>query len=73
MSDLSLLILLTFLLYAGLIAPPQLIFDGKTEGSLPPLRVLKNPKFKGWNFTVSLSHWSTEETMQEYVDKVCFY
>lgn len=49
---------------------PQLIFEGKTEASLPPLRVLKNPKFHGWLFSVSMSHWSTEDTMKEYVDKV---
>ena len=50
---------------SGDLIPPQLIYQGKTDGC--------HPKFKfpeEFNVTHSESHWSTTETMLEYVDKV---
>ncbi len=46
--------------------PPQLIYEGTSDGCHP-----KGVNFpKDWNITHSKSHWSVEETMDEYVDKV---
>lgn len=60
---------ITFLLYvtkSGTLLPPQLIYVGKSDRSLP----------NGVNFPEDLditftdSHWSTEVSMNRYVDKV---
>ena len=50
----------------GEFLPPQLIYSGKTEKSLP-----KDVKFPSdWHLTTTPTHWSNEETMMMYIDKV---
>ena len=47
----------------GSLLPPQLIYAGKT--------ILCHPKYNfppGWLISHSESHWSTDETMQEYLN-----
>ena len=45
--------------------PPQLIYKGKTERCLPKIDFSND-----WNVTYSETHWSNEETMLRYVDKI---
>ncbi len=45
--------------------PPQLIYQGTTTRCHPAYKFPDD-----WNITHSKSHWSTDETMEEYVDKV---
>ena len=51
---------------AGDTLPPQLIYTGKTDRSLPKHVIFP----AGWDITCNASHWSTEETMLRYVDTV---
>lgn len=50
---------------SGVLLPPQLIYQGKTVGCHPKITFPPN-----WNITHSESHWSTEDTMLEYLDNV---
>ena len=51
---------------SGEFLPPQLIYSGLTSKSLP-----KNVKFPSdWHLTTTPTHWSNEETMKHYIDKV---
>ncbi len=45
--------------------PPQLIYQGTSTRCHPQYNFPKD-----WNITHSSSHWSTDDTMEEYVDKV---
>ena len=49
----------------GKLLPPQVVYQGKTPGCHPKVTFLSS-----WNITHSESHWSTEETMLEYIDQV---
>lgn len=53
---------------AGGMLPLQLIFEGKTERSRPPHT--PDTLAAGFHITNSENHWSTLETMKEYVDFV---
>lgn len=48
--------------------PPQLIYTGKTQRSLP--KVGDDVVPSDYHLTVSDSHWSTETTMLSYVDHI---
>lgn len=51
---------------SGTLLPPQLIYPGKTERCLP-----KGVTFPAsWDPTFTESHWSTEDSMIRFVDKV---
>ncbi len=50
---------------SGDLIPPQLIYQGKTDACHPSFKFPEE-----FNVTHSESHWSTTETMLEYVDKV---
>ena len=50
---------------SGAFLPPQLIYQGKTVGCHPKITFPAK-----WNVTHSENHWSTEETMIEYLEKV---
>ena len=45
--------------------PPQLIYKGKTERCHPKVTVPN-----GWDVWYSDNHWSTEETMKRYIEKI---
>ena len=47
----------------GAFLPIQLIYEGKTDRCNPHFNFLLD-----WNITHSPKHWSTEETMIQYVD-----
>ncbi|VDH90101.1 Hypothetical predicted protein [Mytilus galloprovincialis] len=50
----------------GSLLPPQLIYQGKTDRSLP-----KGFDFPdNWDVTSTETHWSNEDTMIRFVDKV---
>ena len=49
----------------GKLLPPQVIYQGKTPGSHAKISFPA-----AWNVTHSESHWSTEQTMLEYIDQV---
>ncbi|CAG2250108.1 unnamed protein product [Mytilus edulis] len=50
----------------GSLLPPQLIYQGKTDRSLP-----KGVDFPdNWDVTSTETHWSNEDTMIRFVDKV---
>ena len=49
----------------GELLPSQIIYGGKTPRCHPSVNIPP-----GWNITHSQSHWSTKETMLEYVDEV---
>ena len=50
---------------SGTLLAPQVIYQGKSERCHP------NIKFpESWNITHSESHWSNEDTMLEFVDKI---
>ena len=50
---------------SGVLLPPQLIYQGKTERCL-----LKIDFPNDWNVRYSETHWSNEETMLGYIDKI---
>ena len=50
---------------SGNLLPPQVIYAGKMRRCHPNTNVPD-----GWNATHSGSHWSTQDTMVEYVDMV---
>ena len=50
---------------SGNLLPPQVIYAGKTRRCHPNANVPD-----GWNVTRFGSHWSTQDTMVEYVDMV---
>ena len=52
----------------GDMLPLQLIFAGKTERSRPPPTVASIAA--GFHLTSSENHWSTQQTMQEYIQHV---
>lgn len=49
----------------GSVLPPQLIFQGKTDASLPACR--NDAKFVGWDFTCTDNHWSNLDAMKRFV------
>jgi hypothetical protein len=53
---------------AGDLLPPQLIFQGKTSRCLPPVSV--EARLAGAHLTFSANHWSSQETMQQYVEEI---
>ena len=50
---------------SGTLLPPQLIYQGKTDGCHPKISFPAD-----WNISHSDSHWCIETTMLEYTDKV---
>jgi hypothetical protein len=52
----------------GDMLPLQLVFEGKTDRSLP--QHTQDTQSNGFHLTLSDNHWSTLETMQQYVDRV---
>ena len=50
---------------AGTLLPPQVIYQGKTAGC--HAKVAFPDK---WHITHSESHWSTEQTMLEYLENI---
>ena len=50
---------------SGGLLPPQLIYQGKTNGCHPKITFPEK-----WNVTHSGNHWSTEKTMLEYIECV---
>ncbi len=50
---------------SGKLLHPQLIYAGRTSRCHPSVSFPD-----GWNITHSQNHWSTEETMIEYVDQI---
>jgi hypothetical protein len=50
---------------ANQLLPPQIIYAGKTKRCHPEVNFPVD-----WNITHSTSHWSTKDTMLEYVDAV---
>ena len=50
---------------SGELLPPQIIYAGKTARCHPSVNVPA-----GWDVTHSPNHWSTRETMLEYVDTI---
>ena len=50
---------------SGELLSPQLIYAGKTERCHPSVCFPD-----GWNITHSPNHWSTQETMMEFLDKI---
>ena len=59
---------MTVLLYctlSGGLLPPQLVYAGKTEHCHPTTSFPD-----GWNIIHSANHWSTEQTMMEFLDKI---
>ena len=45
--------------------PTQLVYEGKTSRCLPKLNFPND-----WNVTYSSTHWSNEDTMQDYIDEI---
>jgi hypothetical protein len=55
----------------GQILPFQVIFQGLTPRTLPPMNEGRHScEAAGWNLTYSSNHWSTLETCKEFVDKI---
>ena len=52
---------------AGDFLPPQLIYQGKTHKSLPPVTFPSD-----WHVTFTENHWSNEKTMVDYLEKILF-
>ena len=52
---------------AGDFLPVQLVYQGKTSRCLPKINFPE-----GWHITYSASHWSTEQTMKDYIQKIIF-
>lgn len=53
---------------SGDLLPLQLIFQGKTARSLPPITI--EAKASHVHLTFSDNHWSSQETMQQYVEEI---
>ena len=51
---------------AGDFLPIQLVYKGKTPRCLPNVESVP----EGWHLTYSPSHWSTEQTMRDYIQKI---
>ena len=51
---------------AGDFLPIQLVYKGKTPRCLPNVESVPD----GWHLTYSPSHWSTEQTMRDYIQKI---
>ena len=51
---------------AGDFLPIQLVCKGKTPRCLPHVESVP----EGWHLTCSSSHWSTEQTMKDYIQKI---
>ena len=49
---------------SGVLLPPQVIYSGKTLRCHPNVAIPA-----GWHLTHSPSHWSTKETMLDYMAK----
>ena len=45
--------------------PTQLVYEGKTSRCLPKVDFPND-----WNVTYSSTHWSNEDTMQDYIDEI---
>lgn len=56
----------------GTVLPIQMIFEGKTEASLPKSNKLPEAVRAGHDFTVSESHWCTLQTLQRWVQKILY-
>lgn len=54
----------------GSTLPFQVIFKGKTARCLPPAALRKRLEDLGWHWTQTQTHWSTLETMIDWVDKI---
>ena len=50
---------------SGKLLPPQVIYQGKTQGCHAKVTFPES-----WHITHSSSHWSTEETMLQFIDSV---
>ena len=51
---------------SGTLLHPQVIYAGKTDRCLP--KGVSSPN--GWDWTFTDTHWSTEDSMLRYVDKI---
>jgi len=51
---------------AGDFLPIQLVYKGKTPHCLPHVESVP----EGWHLTYSPSHWSTEQTMRDNIQKI---
>jgi hypothetical protein len=55
----------------GQILPFQVIFQGLTPKTLPPMNEGRHScEATGWNLSYSSNHWSTLQTCKEFVDKI---
>jgi hypothetical protein len=54
----------------GVLLPFQVVFQGKTRQVLPKNAATVIAVSEGWHFTHSANHWSTQETMRSFVQKV---
>jgi hypothetical protein len=54
----------------GVLLPLQVVFQGKTGQVLPKNAAVVIAASKGWHLTHSANHWSTQETMRSFVQKV---
>jgi hypothetical protein len=54
----------------GVLLPLQVVFQGKTEHVLPKNAAVVIAASVGWHLTHSANHWSTQETMRSFVQKV---
>jgi len=54
----------------GVLLPFQVVFQGKTGQVLPKNAVVVIAALEGWHLTHSANHWSTQETMRSFVQKV---
>jgi hypothetical protein len=58
---------------SGELLPFQCIFQGGTTAVVPKNSEAKAAVAKGWHLTHSANHWSNQQTMREFVDKVWFH
>jgi hypothetical protein len=56
--------------FDGVMLPPQLVYKEKTARALPKGAGLEAAQKLGFDLTQSPNHWSTQETMEEWVDNV---
>ncbi len=54
----------------GVLLSLQVVFQGKTGQVLPNNGAAVIAASKGWHLTHSANHWSTQETMKSFVQKV---
>jgi hypothetical protein len=54
----------------GVLLPLQVVFQGKTGQVLPKNAATVIAASEGWHLTHSANHWSTQETMRNFVQKV---